>query len=65
MAVLVEEVCRRLPFERDPELGRVVEVDARHEFPDGRDRPGALVKTTNAFAIWVPVEKLTNAMVVQ
>ena len=50
MAVLVEEVCRRLPFERDPELGRVVEVDARHEFPDGRDRPGALVKTTNAFA---------------
>ena len=46
-------------------FGTIVELDRFHEFPDGSIRPGALIKPTNAFRVWIPVEKLTNALVVQ
>ena len=46
-------------------FGRVVKIDQGREFPDGTNRPGALIKPTNTFAVWVPLEKLTNALVVQ
>lgn len=46
-------------------FGTIVELDRFHEFPDRSIRPGALIKPTDTYAIWVPVEKLTNALAVQ
>jgi hypothetical protein len=46
-------------------FGKVVKVDSEHAFPDGTNRLGALVKPTNAFRVWLPMEKLTNALVLE
>src|SRR5688500_17754325 len=46
-------------------FGKVVKVAQRHEFPDGTIQPAALIKPTNAFRVWIAMEKLTNALVVQ
>ena len=46
-------------------FGKVVKIDQQHAFPDGTKGAGALVKPTNAFRVWIPMDKLMNALVVQ
>jgi|ERR1051325_3561488 hypothetical protein len=44
------------------EIGSAVKIESAHEFPDGEERPGVLLKTINDAKVWVPRKSLDNAL---
>jgi hypothetical protein len=44
-------------------MGKVAAVEKAHEFEDGMEGPGVLVRAANGIEVWTPRAKMEKVMV--